>query len=187
MATKSAEKLIRAIERSRAVPLARFLYAIGIREVGEATAQNLADYFGNLESLRAAAINPEALQVVPDIGPVVAQHIATFFAQLHNREILDRLAGSEGVLQITESAGRAAGESASFLGKSFVVTGTLSSLSRDQAKEEIRQRGGKAVGGISRQTDYLVYGENPGSKLDKAQQLGVILLDEAAFTELLRR
>jgi len=187
MAAKSAEKLIHAIERSRSVSLGRFLYAIGIREVGEATAQSLADYFGNLAALRAAAIDPSALQVVPDVGPVVAQHIATFLAQRHNSEVLNRLAGSGGALQITESDGRRSDTSADFLGKIFVVTGTLSSLSRDQAKDEIRRRGGKAVGSVSRQTDYLVCGDNPGSKLEKAEQLGVTVLDEAAFTALLRR
>lgn len=187
MAAKSAEKLIHAIKRSRSVSLGRFLYAIGIREVGEATAQNLADYFGNLAALRDAAIDPSALQVVPDIGPVVAQHIATFLAQRHNCEVLNRLAGSGGALQITESDGRRSDTSADFTGKIFVVTGTLSSLSRDQAKDEIRRRGGKAVGSVSRQTDYLVCGDNPGSKLEKAQQLGVTVLDEAAFTALLRR
>jgi DNA ligase (NAD+) len=187
MGAKSAEKLVHAIERSRSVSLGRFLYAIGIREVGEATAQNLADYFGTLQALRAAAIDPLALQVVPDVGPIVAQHIATFFAQPHNCEVLNRLTGSGAALQITESDGRRSGASFDFQGKSFVVTGTLSSLSRDQAKDEIRRRGGKAVGTVSRQTDYLVCGDNPGSKLGKAEQLGITVLDEAAFTELLRR
>lgn len=187
MATKSAENLVQAIERSRSVSLGRFLYAIGIREVGEATAQNLADYFGSLAALRSAAIDPAVLQVVPDVGPVVAQHIATFFAQPHNCEVLNRLTGSGGALQITESDGREFDASADFLGKTFVVTGTLSSLSRDQAKDEIRRRGGKAVGSVSRQTDYLVCGANPGSKLKKAEQLGVTVLDEAAFTALLSR
>ena len=101
MAAKSAEKLLRAIERSRSVSLGRFLYAIGIREVGEATAQNLADYFGTLDALRAAALDPEALQVVPDVGPVVAQHIATFFAQQHNCDVLNRLTGTGGALRIS--------------------------------------------------------------------------------------
>jgi DNA ligase (NAD+) len=187
MADKSALKLMAAINKSRDVSLGRFLYAIGIREVGEATAQNLADYFGNLDALRAAAVKPEALQEVPDIGPVVAQNIATFFTQKHNCEVLGQLAGVNGALRIAASDRRAKGVtgSAAFQGKSFVISGTLSSLSRDQAKDEIRRRGGKVAESVSSRTDYLVCGDKPGSKLEKARSLEVPVLDEAAFLELL--
>jgi len=187
MAERSASKLIASIDRSRNVSLGRFLYALGIREVGEATAHSLADYFGSLGSLMTAAANPALLQQVPDIGPVVAAHIAAFFAQKHNQDILDQLAGAEGALTIAESTGRASEIDGTqvFSGKTFVVTGTLNAMTREQATEAIRQRGGKVVTSVSAKTDYLVCGDKPGSKLTKARQLGLAVLDETAFSKML--
>ncbi|MDP6435967.1 MAG: NAD-dependent DNA ligase LigA [Gammaproteobacteria bacterium] len=185
MAEKSAENLMVAIEASRKPTLARFLYAIGIREVGEATAENLAEYFGTLGSLRTASADPEALQEVPDVGPVVAEHIQTFFAQPHNIEVIEKLVGAN-ALVIAESTPREVERThAAITGKTFVVTGTLSGMSRDEAKGEIRKRGGKVTGSVSKKTDFLVFGDKPGSKLEKAQNLGVTALDEQGFLKLL--
>ncbi|MGI9318049.1 MAG: NAD-dependent DNA ligase LigA [bacterium] len=184
MAEKSAGNVMVAIEKSRDISLARFLYALGIREVGEATAQNLAESFGTLEKLELAATDVERLQAVPDVGPVVAEHIATFFHQAHNREVIDELIKTGGVrLQVMEVVELPV--DSTLAGKTFVVTGTLSDMTRDGAKELIRKYGGKVTGSVSKKTDYLVYGDSPGSKLDKAQKLGVETLDEEAFRKLI--
>lgn len=181
MGEKSANKVMAAIEHSKDVSLARFLYALGIREVGEATAENLANYFGSLESIMAAAKNPDELVSVPDVGPVVAQHIAAFFQEPHNRTIIQQLTAENGV-RIRKPAVRSGmARNEFFEGKTFVVTGTLSSMSRDDAKRAIKERGGKAAGSVSGKTDYVVYGDKPGSKLDKARSLGVETLDEESF------
>jgi DNA ligase (NAD+) len=185
MADKSAENLLVSIDRSRNVPLGRFLYALGIREVGEATAENLADHFGSLDALLKSADDVEVLQQVPDVGPIVAEHIHAFLSQPHNMEVIAQLTDKNGLTlsnPIVEPGQKA---SHAFSGKSVVVTGTLTAMSRDEAKDAIRQRGGKVTGSVSRKTDYLVYGDKPGSKLDKAQKLGVALLDEAALLKIL--
>jgi DNA ligase (NAD+) len=187
MAEKSAENLMQSIETSRDVSFGRFLYALGIREVGEATAENLAGAFGNLDALMNAVHDPETLQRVPDIGPVVAAHIDTFFNQPHNLEVISSLTGPSG-LRIQESETPAVdANDLPLAGKTFVVTGTLAAMTRDGAKNEIRSRGGKVTGSVSKKTDFLVYGESPGSKLDKAQKLGVETMDEEAFLSLLSR
>ncbi len=185
MAQKSAENLMAAIEVSRKTTLARFLYAVGIREVGEATAENLANYFGDIGTLREASADIETLQKVLDVGPVVAEHIQTFFAQPHNVEVIEKLLGDD-ALTLKEGAPRQSDNAdKAFLGKTFVLTGTLSGITRDAAKGEIRKRGGKVTGSISKKTDFLVFGEKPGSKLEKAQNLGITTLDEQAFLALL--
>jgi len=184
MAEKSASNLIAAIEQSKKVSLSRFLYALGIRETGEATAENLAHHFGSLQQLIAASQDAEALQRVPDVGPVVAEHVKSFFSEEHNLEVIARLTGPNGV-SIQNVTVDNATFSEAFAGKTFVVTGTLSATTRDQAKQAIKQRGGKVAGSVSGKTDYLVYGENAGSKLEKARELKVELLDEAAFSVLL--
>jgi DNA ligase (NAD+) len=181
MAEKSAQNLIRSIEASKSTSLARFLYGLGIREVGEATAASLASHFGNLESLVAA--QEADLLKVPDVGPVVAARIRTFFDEPHNLEIIERLQKSgvhwpESEPETTESDGTLAG-------KVFVLTGTLSDMSRDEAKQRIIGLGGKVTGSVSKKTDFVVLGENPGSKLRKAQALNVSLLDESDFKELI--
>ena len=185
MAEKSAGNLMAAIDASRDISLARFLYALGIREVGEATAQNLADHFGTLAAVRDASQDAGALQEVPDIGPVVAEHIAKFFQQDHNNEIIQQLL-DVGKLRLQENQGNAGQGSDALAGKTFVVTGTLSSMTRDEAKDRIRLLGGKVTGSVSGKTDYLVFGESPGSKLTKAEKLGVETLDEDAFLQLVQ-
>jgi len=185
MAAKSAKKVLLSIDRSRSVPLGRFLYALGVREVGEATAENLADYFGSLDALIESAENPEVLQQVPDVGPVVAEHIHAFLSQPENIAVIDQLTENNGVTIVNPAAEPAREIAQTFAGKTFVVTGTLASMSRDDAKNAIRQRGGKVTGSVSGKTDYVIYGDMPGSKLDKAQKLGVELLDEEAFIKIL--
>ncbi len=179
MGDKSAENLLEAIERSKQTTLARFLYALGIREVGEATAATLASHFGSLEAIMEA--EEERLMQVPDIGPVVAAHIAAFFRQQHNREIIDRLLRA-GIRWPKPK--RPQGEQP-LAGRTFVLTGTLSSMTREEAKERIQALGGRVSGSVSRKTDYVVVGEAPGSKLARARELGVPTLDEQSFLQLL--
>jgi DNA ligase (NAD+) len=179
MGEKSAQKLQSAIENAKHTTLPRFLYALGIRDVGEATAQALAQYFPELAALRRAAL--EEIQRVPDVGPVVAKQVAAYFRDPDNAAMADRLlaAGITWPPPAPPSAGAAQ------RGKSFVLTGTLQSLTRDEATEAIVQRGGKVSGSVSKKTDYVVAGAEAGSKLKKAEQLGVPVLDEAAFLKLL--
>ena len=180
MAEKSAANLLAAIEKSKRTTLARFIFALGIRNVGETTAKDLARYFGSLDALMAA--DDEALMQVPDVGPVVAQSIAQFFAEPHNREVVEQLRAG-GVAWIeTEPQRKHLGALA---GKTFVLTGTLPSLTREEAKDRIEAAGGKVAGSVSKKTDYVVAGAEAGSKLVKAQELGVTILDEAALLNLL--
>ncbi|WP_405229203.1 NAD-dependent DNA ligase LigA [Lentisalinibacter sediminis] len=182
MGEKSAENLVAALESSKKTTLDRFLYALGIREVGETTAANLARYFGDLDALMDA--DQEALEAVPDVGPVVASHIRAFFAEERNRSVIQALQG----LGITWPKGKAAGavsETGPFAGKTVVITGTLKSMTRDEAKDRIRAAGGKVTGSVSKKTDFVVVGENAGSKLEKAEALGVETIDEDRLGELL--
>ena len=182
MAEKSAAKLVAALDKSRHTTLARFLYALGIRHVGETTAKDLARHFGGLDALMQASL--EQLLAVKDVGPVVAHSIRTFFEQAHNREVVQRLrdAGIEWV----ESAGVAADSGPQPLaGKTLVLTGTLPTLSRDQAKDLIEAAGGKVAGSVSKKTHWVVAGSEAGSKLDKARELGVAVLDETGLKALL--
>jgi DNA ligase (NAD+) len=181
MAEKSAQNLLDALERSKTTTLARFLYALGIREVGEATAATLARHFGKLTAIAEA--DEDALQQAPDVGPVVASHIHAFFRQAHNREVIDRLQAAG--VHWEESSGAAPPEGLPLVGRSFVLTGTLS-RPRDEVKAELETLGAKVAGSVSKKTDYLVAGKAPGSKLDKAQALGVAVLDEAGLEALLR-
>jgi len=183
MAEKSAQNLLDALEKSKATTLARFIYALGIRNVGEATAKELARHFGNLDALLAADV--EALQQVADVGPVVAQSIVDFFAEEHNREVIKQLRDCGVTWAEGEGRQLAAGGAASC--KTFVLTGTLPNLSRDQAKEKIEAHGGKVSGSVSKKTDYVVAGVEPGSKYDKALELGVTVLDEAGLLNLLNQ
>ncbi len=179
MAEKSADNLLAAVEASRGRDLARFIFALGIRNVGEQTAKDLARHFGSLEALMRA--DSATLQQVPDVGPVVAQSMQAFFAEPHNQSVIEnlRLAGAwkDGEAQPT-IAGKLSG-------KTFVLTGTLPTLSRDEAKVLIENEGGKVVGSVSRKTDFVVAGADPGSKLTKAQDLGIRILDQATFHELI--
>jgi DNA ligase (NAD+) len=182
MAEKSAANLLAAIEKSRHTTLARFIFALGIRNVGEATAKDLAKYFGGLDALMAA--DEAALMQVPDVGPVVAQSIAQFFAESHNREVIEQLRA--GGVSWQESAPQRKQAGGVLAGKTFVLTGTLPNLSRDQAKEKIEAAGGKVAGSVSKRTDYVVAGSDAGSKLIKAQELGLTILDEEALLKLLK-
>ena len=178
---KSAKNLVKALEKSKKTTLARFLYAIGIRDVGESTATALANHFGSIETLQDA--NEGAIQEVPDVGPIVAAHVYTFFQQPHNAEVIQALRDL-GVHWPAQKA-RAAPTEGPLTGKTFVLTGTLESMSRDDAGDRITALGGKVTGSVSKKTSYVVAGAEAGSKLTKAQELGVEILDEAAFLRLL--
>jgi|TARA_B100000315_G_scaffold56204_1_gene50413 DNA ligase (NAD+) len=173
MGEKSAENLIASLEKSRQTTLPRFLFALGIPQVGEATAQTLAQSFGTLEELLAAPVG--SLETVPDVGPVVALEIRRFFDQTHNQQVIDALR-QHGVTwpEINPVATPAGG----FAGKTVVITGTLPNLSRDQARRWLIEQGAKVSGSISSRTDYLVAGADPGSKYDKAVSLGIEVLEE---------
>jgi DNA ligase (NAD+) len=182
MADKSAANLLAALDKARSTTLARFIYALGIRHVGESTARDLARHFASLDALLAA--DEAELQAVPDVGPVVAQSVARFCAEPHNREVIAQLRAAgvswtEGeALRPTAAAGPAAG-------RTFVLTGTLPTLTRERAAEMILAAGGKVSAAVSKKTDYVVAGTQAGSKLDKAQALGVAVIDEAALLHLL--
>ena len=180
MGEKSALKLQSAIESSRQTTLPRFLYALGIRDVGEATALALAQHFPEIADLRRAG--EEEIQRVPDVGPVVAKQVAAYFRDADNAAAVDRLiaAGISWPRAAPPSSNAAQRE------KTFVLTGTLSSLTRDEATDAILRLGGKVSGSVSKKTDYVVAGADAGSKLKKAEQLGVAILDEAAFLKLLK-
>lgn len=180
MGDKAAANLVEAIDRCRETTLARFIYALGIRNVGESTARDLAAYFRDLHALIAA--DEQKLQQVNDVGPVVAQSVAAFFAEHHNRDVIDALikAGIR-FAPMAEPAAPAAGVA----GKIFVLTGTLPTMARDEVKARIEAKGGKVSGSVSKKTHFVVAGEEAGSKLEKARQLGVTILDEPGLMELL--
>jgi DNA ligase (NAD+) len=181
MADKSAANLVAAIERSKRTTMQRFLYALGIRHVGETTAKDLARHFGALDRLMDASV--EQLQEAPDVGPVVAQSIRTFFDQPHNREVVEQLRAAG--VHWDEHDGEADLSPKPLAGKTFVLTGTLPTLEREEAKALIEAAGGKVSGSVSKKTHYVVAGEAAGSKLDKARELGVEVIDEAALRALL--
>lgn len=181
MGEKSADNLIKAIERSKSTSLSRFLFALGIREVGEATAASLSDHFGKLVSIMQAS--EDELLAVPDVGPVVASRIRAFFDEPHNREVIASL--QEFGVHWPEAEPRRVGQDGPLTGKTFVLTGTLSNMTRDEAKVRIQDQGGKVTGSVSKKTDFVVFGEKPGSKLQKARDLNVPTLDEEAFEKLL--
>jgi DNA ligase (NAD+) len=183
MGEKSAAKLVEALERSKDTTLPRFLYALGIRDVGEATAAALAAHFGSLEALQDAT--EEQIRETPDVGPVVAAHIRHFFDQAHNREVIAALR-AHGV-RWPDVPRKSALTEGRLSGKTFVLTGTLDSMSREEASERIAALGGKVSGSVSKKTSYVVVGAEPGSKLKKAQELGVEILDEKAFLALLEQ
>ncbi len=198
MAEKSAHNLLNALEKSKSTTLQRFLYALGIREVGEATALNLARHFGSLEALMAVVLKEEAadeaqgaqdaLLDVPDVGPIVAEHIVLFFRQAHNREIIDQLRERgvqwEKLTPSTEEEGdKGDQERHPWSGKTFVLTGTLQALTRSEAKERLQALGCKVAGSVSKKTDVVVAGAAAGSKLAKAESLGIEIWDEARLLD----
>jgi len=176
---RSVDNLNAAIAASRETSLARFLFALGIREVGEATATQLASHFGDLDALMAA--DAEGLEAVPDVGPVVALRIRDFFHEAHNRAVIAAL--REAGVRWPVVAGRADGPTP-LAGMVFVITGTLPSMTRDEAKGLIQAHGGKVTGSVSKRTSYLVAGAEAGSKLAKAEELGVAVLDQAGLEAL---
>ena len=183
MAEKSASNLVDAIEKSKSTTLPRFLFGLGIRNVGEATAKDLAKHFGGLDAIMNASI--DELLAVRDVGPIVAESIRKFFDERHNREVVEQLRAA-GVHWPEATPVALASESVGvFAGKTVVLTGTLATLSRDEAKERLEAAGAKISGSVSKKTDYVVAGAEAGSKLDKAQELGVTVLDEAQFVALL--
>jgi len=182
MGEKSAKNLLEAIERSRHTTLARFIYSLGIRNVGEATAKDLARFFGKLKNVMGA--DEIQLQRVHDIGPVVAQSIVAFFSEKHNIDVIeDLLDEKRGGVKPKEAEGEPVGE-LPLAGKTFVLTGTLS-MAREEAKEKLETLGAKVAGSVSKKTDYVVAGAEAGSKLDKARELGLEVLDEQQFLALL--
>ncbi len=179
MGEKSAQNLIDALEQSKETRLDRFIYGLGIREVGEATARALAQYFGTLDKIMNAGI--ENLLEVSDVGPVVAENISAFFRELHNQEIIRALRDTHHFSWPENETT----EKSSLSAKTFVITGTLSGMTRDEARDRLIDLGAKVTNSVSKKTDYVVVGESPGSKADKAEKLGVTILDEKAFEKIL--
>ena len=180
MAEKSAQNIVDALQKSKQTTLPRFLFGLGIRHVGEATAKALANHFGKLDSIMDASL--EQLTAVADVGPIVALSLRTFFDQPHNREVVEQLRACG----LTWAEGEPAAVTPKPLaGKTFVITGTLPTLSRDEAKDLLEAAGAKVAGSVSKKTNFLVAGAEAGSKLDKARELGVAILDEAGLNALL--
>jgi DNA ligase (NAD+) len=177
MGGKSAANLVAALERSRRTTLPRFLFALGIRDVGEATALALATHFGSLEALQSATL--EEIEEVRDVGPVVAAHVRDFFAEERNRAVIDALRG-HGV-HWHEHAQRRASPGGPLAGETVVITGTLATMTRDEARDAARAAGATVTDSVSRKTTLLVVGAEAGSKLRKAQELGVAIVDEEGF------
>lgn len=183
MGPKSAQNVVDALEKAKETTFARFLYALGIREVGEATAAGLAAHFGSLDALIAASI--EDLQKVPDVGIVVATHTFNFFAEESNREVIRQLTAEAGVHWPVPVIIKAEEIDSPFAGKTVVLTGSLSIMSRDDAKARLVALGAKVAGSVSKKTDLVIAGEAAGSKLVKAQELGIDVIDEAEMIRLL--
>jgi DNA ligase (NAD+) len=184
MAEKSAQNVLAAIEKSKQTTLPRFLFGLGIRHVGESTAKAFAKHFGNMDAIMGAT--EEQLQQVPDVGPVVAQSLRSFFDVPYNREVVAQLRACGLSWKEGEGAPTAPQtQNSNVSGKTFVLTGTLPTLGRDEAKELIEAAGGKVTGSVSKKTHYVVAGEDAGSKLDKARELGVAVLDEDGFRRIL--
>ncbi|MBP8139715.1 MAG: NAD-dependent DNA ligase LigA, partial [Burkholderiales bacterium] len=183
MADRSAANVVAAIEKSKSTTLQRFVFALGIRHVGEATARDLARHFGGLDALMGA--DGAALLEVRDVGPVLAESIARFFGEPHNREVIERLRAAG--IRWPEHAPAPSAAEGPLAGLALVLTGTLPTLTRDEAKAMIEAAGGKAAGSVSAKTDYVVAGADAGSKLAKAQELGIPVLDEDGLKDLIAR
>jgi DNA ligase (NAD+) len=179
MGDKSAQNVLDEIERSKKLPLERVIYGLGIRFVGERTAQFLAEHFGSLDELVKAG--EEELQHVEEVGPRIAKSIVEFFAEPKNRELVEELRAAGLTLR-----GKKKERGTKLAGKTFVLTGTLANYSRDEAKKMIEDAGGKVTGSVSKKTDYVVAGADAGSKLDKAKDLGVMVIDEKEMKTLAR-
>lgn len=185
MGEKSAKKLITALDKAKSTTFARFIYALGIREVGEATASGLTTHFSTLDALRNADI--EALKSVPDVGDIVAKHVVNFFQEEHNRTVIDQLINDAGITwQAPVIVTHEAGDNP-FAGKTVVLTGSLSQLTRDEAKDRLVALGAKVSGSVSKKTDMVIAGEAAGSKLVKANELGITVIDEDEMIRLLEQ
>jgi DNA ligase (NAD+) len=182
MGERSTANLVESLKRSKQTTLARFLYALGIRDVGEATAEALAGHFQTLDALRDSTT--EALEMVPEVGPITAAHIHAFFAEPRNAGVIEALMAHKVRWPAVQ---RAAARDGPFTGKTVVLTGKLTSMSRGEAADHIRDRGGKIAGSVSKNTDYAVVGDEAGSKLKKATQLGIAILDEDKFLGMIGR
>ena len=180
MAEKSAKNLVESLENSKTTTLAKFVFSLGIHSIGETTAQTLANHFSTLENIINA--DEEKLLAVPDVGPIVAENLITFFKQEHNIEVVEQLIAVG--INWPKIKKKSANEQP-LAGKTFVVTGTLETMGRNDAKAALQNLGAKVSGSVSKKTDYVVVGDNPGSKATKAAGLGITILDEKAFTELL--
>jgi DNA ligase (NAD+) len=178
-ADKSAQNILNEIENSKKLPLERVIYGLGMRFVGERTAQFLAEHFGSIEALSNAKV--EELQNVNEVGPRIAESIAEFFSIPANRKLVERLRDAGLTLK-----GEKKERGTKLAGKTFVLTGTLAKYTRDGAKKMIEDAGGKVAGSVSKKTDYVVAGSDAGSKLDKAKELGVAVIDEEEMERLLR-
>ena len=176
-ADKSAQNILDEIENSKKLPLERVIYGLGIRMVGERTAQFLAEHFGSMDALASASI--EELQNVNEVGPRIAESIAEFFGISANRKLVERLSAAGLTLK-----GKKKERGTKLAGKTFVLTGTLAHFTRDEAKKMIENAGGKVTGSVSKKTDYVVAGSDAGSKLDKAKELGVAVIDEKEMQKL---
>ena len=185
MAEKSATNLVNALSASKKPALSRFIYALGIREVGETTAMNLANEFKSLSAIQQADF--DHLVEVQDIGPIVAQHIVNFFQQQHNLDVIVQLLSADIEVQDVERLASGHALDTEFSGKIVVITGTLPNLSRDEAKDKLLAVGAKVTGSVSAKTDYLLAGDKAGSKLTKAEKLGVQVIDEATMLTLLKK
>ncbi len=179
MGDKSAENVLKEIENSKKLPLERVIYGLGIRMVGERTAQFLAEHFGNIDDLMNAS--EEELQQVEEVGPRIAKSIVEFFAEPKNRELVEELRAAGLTVR-----GKKKERGTKLVGKTFVLTGSLANYSRDEAKKMIEDAGGKVTGSVSKKTDYVVAGADAGSKLDKARELGVAVIDEKEMEKLVR-
>jgi DNA ligase (NAD+) len=183
MGPKSAQNVVDALEKAKLTTLPRFLYALGIREVGEATAANLANHFGDLEKVMNADL--DALIAVQDVGKVVAAHVRNFMEEESNREVIRELTQEVGVHWPQLEVVNVEEIDSPFAGKTVVLTGSLSQMNRDDAKERLVALGAKVSGSVSKKTDLLIAGEAAGSKLAKAQELGIPVIDEAEMIRLL--
>ncbi len=182
MGEKSAQNLVNSLEQSKTPSLARFIYALGIREVGETTAKSLANYYRSLDALKNA--NEEGLQQIDDVGPIVAGHIVSFFQQVHNNEIIEALLTSGIKPVLPEEVDNEA--KLSLTGNTYVITGTLEKMGRNEAKAQLEAMGAKVTGSVSKNTTAVIAGDKAGSKLTKGLQLGVEVLDEDALYKLLK-
>jgi len=180
MGDKSAQNVLNEIEASKKLPLERVIFGLGIRFVGERTAQFLAEHFGSMDALMKA--EEEELQDVDEVGPRIAKSIAEFFAEPRNRELISRL--REAGLNLV---GTKKERGTALAGQTFVITGTLSNYSRDEAKKLIEDAGGKVAGSVSKKTNYLLAGSDAGSKLDKAKELGIPIIGEQDIERLIRQ